>query len=100
MSGRLLGKEPSWLLPLFADQCCSNRRAVLGLWLSLLQTVSFLRKLAAVLLHYFPADKPGTPEFKAERQVSDSELSMGWSLVAAYPSAPVLQSERERRFFL
>lgn len=85
---------------LLADQCWSNRRAVLTLWLSLLQTIYFLRKLIAVLLRCFPADEPGTPEFKTEPQVSDSKLSMGWSLVAAYPSAPVLQSERESRFFL
>lgn len=65
------------------------------LWLSLLQTILFLRKLIPVLLHYIPADEPGNPEFKTEPQMSDSELSTGWSLVAAYPSAPVLQSETE-----
>ena len=51
---------------LFADQCCSNRRVVLTLWLSLLQRISSLRKLSAVLSHCFPADEPGTPEFKTE----------------------------------
>lgn len=63
---------------LFADQCRGHRRAILMFWLCLLQTI--------------PEGEPGTPGFGTELQVSDSESGMGWSLVAAHPSAAL--SER------